>query len=136
MKILKYLILFCSLSPIAAIAAFPAGQWTTRFYSDTNSGFTSLGGGVCIKADGTWYADTTNTPPFTLGFWVMKGNDLHLHRGPEGTAATQTAELTRTGPNLLTGYWQQWYDDERDVGINNQHYLQVSLSFKSATCTF
>lgn len=122
-----FVIVFSSLIPSFAFAAFPAGQYTMTFYGDYFSGSGTQG--ICLQgsgASGTWYSDTY---PDWSGEWFRKGNDIHLNGNYAGGIGNDAFELTRISNGLFAGYWQEWRDDRSYVS-----YLTNKFVFQKSAC--
>jgi len=112
------------LTPTLALADFPAGQWTMSYYSEVGMGNGTHG--ICIQAGGTWYSDTYRG---WSGKWFRKGNDIHLQGNYAEGAGNTAFDLTLTSSRLLTGYWQDWRDDN-----SHNYYSRVKFDFQKAAC--
>jgi len=111
MKYVIIPILTLMLTPIIALAAFPSGQWVVEYYPD-NAKTTAKGPDkICIVADGTWHTTTGSTSPDALGFWAIKGNNLHFQGNERfSVLGSSSGEIVLTNSTLMTGYWQAWHE--------------------------
>ncbi len=125
MKTLKILVFITGLIPVLASAAFPAGQYTATFISES-SPFGIATQGICIEDGGTWYSTTFSS---WSGKWFLKGNDLHLHGNYDSGLGNDAFELTKVLPNNFSGYWQEWRDDG-----TYDNYLTVQFRKTGAVC--
>jgi len=128
-KLLTVCILTGGLIPSVALAVFPAGQWTMMSYSEVGLGPATHG--ICFQIGetqnkGTWYSDTATG---WSGKWFRRGNDIHLQGNYTGGAGNSAFELTYINYKLLTGYWQDWKDDNL---FNN--YSRVQFTFQKESC--
>jgi hypothetical protein len=117
------------LFPSLGLADFPAGQWTVSSYSEV--GYGAGTDGICFQngetpTKGTWYSDTF---PGRAGKWFRKGNAIHLQGNYSGGAGNVSFELTLITYKLLTGYTQEWKDNNID---NN--FSRVQFVFQKTTC--
>jgi hypothetical protein len=112
------------LIPTLSFADFPAGQWTLTFYSEVGLGNGTQG--ICIQDGGTWYSDTFSG---WSGKWYRRANDIHLQGNYASGAGNTAFELNLITSSLLTGYWQDWRDNN---SLNN--FLRVKFTFQKATC--
>jgi|WetSurSiteA1Bulk_404760.scaffolds.fasta_scaffold72219_2 hypothetical protein len=117
------------LIPTLSFAGFPAGQWTVNYYSEVGDGPGTYG--ICIQNGetqnkGTWYSDTYRD---WSGRWFRKGNDIHLQGNYAEGAGNTAFELTLINVTPLTGYWQDWRDNNSD---NN--FSRVQFTFQKALC--
>jgi hypothetical protein len=124
-KLFAACIVVCGSMPAVTWAAFPEGQWTATFNSEVGKG-TGVTQGICIQAGRTWFSTTFAN---WSGKWYLKGNDLHLQGNYAAGAGNDAFELTRITSGLVTGYFQEWRDDN---SFNN--WGTMSLTFVSATC--
>lgn len=128
-KLLIVLIALGGLIPPLALADSPAGQWSMNYYSEVGYGLGTHG--ICIQSGqtlnkGIWYSDTATG---WSGNWYRRGNDIHLQGNYSGGAGNSAFELTLINFKLLTGYWQDWKDDN---SINN--FSRVEFIFQKASC--
>jgi hypothetical protein len=124
----KLAVIFLLAMANVANAAFPEGQWTVDTYKESTGAFYSKVG-ICIKADGTWNL-TTPIESSGSGYWMMRGNDIHLHGNlHDSLELNESVELTRVTSRLLTGYWQEWIN-----GGSLNLYFTTKWTFSSATC--
>jgi hypothetical protein len=117
------------LIPSLALADFPAGQWAMNSYSE--NGYGPGIHGICIQSGqtqnkGTWYSDTATG---WSGNWFRKGNNIHLHGNYRGGDGNSAFELTLINYKLLTGYWQDWTDNNVD-----SNFSRVQFIFQNASC--
>jgi len=115
--------LLCCCLPAVALA-FPEGQWTVTFYSETGSGRSTQG--VCINGDGTWVGTTFAG---WSGQWYRNGNDLRLHGNYASGSGNDAFELTRITKKLLTGYFQEW-----SPGASYDNWGTMKHQFEGKTC--
>ena len=125
MYALKTSFFLCALVPAVASAAWPAGQYTASFVSDSAGGSTGTHG-ICVVSDKTWYSTTFSS---WAGTWFLKGNDLHLHGNYSAGTGNDAFELSREPSNSMTGYWQEWRDDGTFY-----NFLRTRFAYTGATC--
>ena len=124
-KLLIVLIATAGLIPSLALADFPAGQWTMTSHSEVGYG-SGPPHGICIQDGGTWYSDTYRG---WSGKWYRRANDIHLQGNYASGAGNTAFELNLITSSLLTGYWQDWRDNN-----SRNNFLRVKFTFQKATC--